>query len=152
MVLLAGAGLMIKSVRRMSVDRGFETAGVLTAKIDPSSDRYRDPDQVVAFYGHVLERMGALPRVQQAGIINSWDYGWRVVVEEQPPVSPEQRDPASRHPVSADYLRAMGIPLITGRFFTDRDVKGGAPVAIIDETLARRHFPSENPLGKHLRF
>jgi putative ABC transport system permease protein len=152
MVLLAGAGLMIKSFRRLSIDRGFETAGVLTAKIDPSSDRYREHDQVVGYYQQVLERIGALPGVQQAGIINSWDYGWRVVVEEQPPIAQDQRDSASRHPVSADYFRAMGIPLIAGRFFTDRDVKGAAPVAIIDETLARRHFPNENPLGKHLRF
>lgn len=153
MVLLVGAGLMIKSFWRLSnADRGFEAAGVLTAKIDPSSDEYREPHRVAAYYRQVLERVSAIPGVRHAGIINSWDYGWRVAVEGDPPIPEEQRPLASRHPVSADYFGAMGIPLRSGRFFTDRDVSGAPPVAIIDETLARRHFPNESPIGKHLRF
>jgi putative ABC transport system permease protein len=153
MVLLIGAGLMVKSLWRLSnVDRGFESAGVLTTKIDPSEDRYKEFNQVVAFYGRLLEHVSAIPGVRHAGIINSWDHDWRVAVEGGPPVPEEQRPLASQHPVSADYFRAMGIPLRSGRFFNDRDVKGALPVAIIDETLARRHFPDENPIGKHLRF
>jgi putative ABC transport system permease protein len=154
MVLSIGGGLMIKSLWRLNnVDRGFETTGVLTAKIDPSGDKYREPHQVVAFYEQLLERVSAIPGVQHAGITNGFlDRLWRVAVDEHPPVPRDQRPTASRHPVSPDYFRAMGIPLRAGRLFTDRDVQGALPVVIIDETLARRHFANEDPTGKHLRF
>lgn len=152
-LLLTGAGLMLKSFWQLSnIDRGFEAGGVLTAKIDPLVDGYLEAPQVVAFYRQVLERLSAIPGAQHVGIINSWDYGWRVAVVGRPEVPDEQRPLASRHPVSSSYFRAMGIPLRAGRFFTDRDVKGAPLIAIIDETLARRHFPDENPIGKHLRF
>ncbi|HKP84936.1 MAG TPA: ABC transporter permease [Blastocatellia bacterium] len=153
-VLLVGAGLMIKSFWRLSnTPRGFDPAGVLTAKVDPSGDRYREPNQVVEFYRQLLERVSAIPGVQHAGITNGFlDRGCLLVIEEHPPVPEEERPGASRYPVSADYFRAMGIPLRAGRFFTDRDVAGAPPVVIIDETVQRRHFPDENPIGKHLRF
>jgi putative ABC transport system permease protein len=153
-VLLAGAGLMIKSFWRLTnANRGFEQEGVLTARIDPLSDRYGNFDQVVAFYQQLLERISAIPGVEYAGITNGFlDRGWKVVVEEHPSIPEDERSVAARHPVSLDYFRAMSIPLRAGRFFTDRDVNGGQPVAIIDETLQRRYFPNENPIGKHLRF
>ncbi len=152
-VLLTGAGLMIKSFWQLSnVNRGFDSAGVLTAKIDPSSDRYRDSQQIVVFYQQALERISAIPSVQHAGIVNNWDYGWRVEVEAEAPIPEEQRPLAARYPVSVDYFKAMRIPLRSGRFFSDRDLVGAPPVVIIDETLARRHFPNSNPIGKHLKF
>jgi putative ABC transport system permease protein len=154
MVLLVGAGLMIKSFWRLNqVHPGFEGEGVLTAKIDLSSDRYREPHQVVVFYQQLLESVSAIPGVEHAGLTNGFlDRIWRVAVEEEPPIPVEQRPTASRHPVSKDYFRAMRIGLRAGRFFTDRDVQGALPVVIIDETLARRHFADQNPIGKHLRF
>ena len=154
MVLLVGAGLMMKSFWRLSnVQTGFECEGVLTAKIDLSGERYREPQQAVAFYQQLLERISAIPGVEHAGLTNGFlDRGWRVHVEEHPMVPEEQRAAASRHPVSADYFGAMGIPLRAGRFFTDRDNRDALPVVIIDETFARRHFAGENPIGKHLRF
>lgn len=152
MVLLVGAGLMVKSFWRLNhTDLGFEPAGVLTAKIDPSEDKYRELDQVVAFYRQLLERVAATPGVEHAGIINSLDSTSPFTVDGHPPVIPEQRPLAATNQVSADYFRAMGIPLRAGRFFTDRDVKNAPPVVIIDEALAHRHFPDENPIGKHLR-
>ncbi len=154
MVLLVGAGLMIKSFWRLiNIHPGFAFEGVLTAKIDLSGDRYREPQQAIAFYQQLLGRISAIPGVQHAGLTNGFlDRGWRVHVEEHPWVPEEQRPLASRHPVSADYFGAMGIPLRAGRFFTDRDSRDALPVVIIDETFARRHFADENPIGKHLRF
>jgi putative ABC transport system permease protein len=97
--------------------------------------------------------VAAIPGVQHAGITNGFlDRLWKIAVDEHSPVPPEQRPPASRHPVSRDYFRAMGISLRAGRLFTDRDVQGALPVVIIDETLSRRHFANEDPIGKHLRF
>jgi predicted permease len=152
MVLLAGAGLMIKSFWRLHhTDPGFDPAGVLTAQIDPADDKYREFDQVVGFYQQLLERLGAVPGVRQVGIINSLDATMPVSVDEHPPVQPEQRPQAASNQVGGDYFRALSVPLREGRFFNDRDVKGTTPVVIIDEALARRHFPGEDPVGKHLR-
>jgi len=154
MVLLTGAGLMIKSFWRLTnVNRGFESRGVLTANIDPAGDRYREPHQVVAFYRQLLERVSALPGVAQAGITNGFlDRGCWIAIAERPPVPEKERPEASRYSVSPDYFRTMNIPLRAGRFFTDRDAAGTPPVVIIDETVQRRHFLNEDPIGKHLIF
>jgi len=131
------------------VDPGFSPKGVLTAQIDPT---YKEFDEVVEFYRGLLERVNAIPGVQRAGIINSIGSTWDFTIDERPPIPKEQRPFASHNQVSGDYFRVMGIPLRAGRFFNDRDVKGSTPVALIDETLARRHFPDENPIGKHVYF
>jgi putative ABC transport system permease protein len=82
----------------------------------------------------------------------AWDQSYRIAIEEGPHIPEEQRPVVGINQVSADYFRAMGIRLRAGRFFSDRDVRGSRPVVIIDETLRRRYFPNENPLGKYLRF
>ncbi len=154
LVLLVGAGLMIKSFWRLTnLPRGFDERRVLTAKLDLASDRYGKFEQAAAFYQQLLERVSAIPGVEYAGLTNGFlDRAWRVTIAEHAPLPEEEKPIASRHPVSPDYFRAMSIPIRAGRFFQDRDVKGAPPVVIIDETLARRYFPDENPLGKHLRF
>jgi putative ABC transport system permease protein len=151
MLLLVGGGLMIKSFWRLSrVNLGYEPAGVLTAKIDPSGTRYETFAGVTAFYQELLERVRVIPGMRDAGTINSLNAGFSFSIDEHPTLPPEQKPGASINQVSADYFRAMGIPLRAGRFFTDRDVKGTQPVVIIDETLAQRYFPDENPIGKHI--
>jgi putative ABC transport system permease protein len=152
MVLLAGAGLVIKSFWRLNqTDPGFNPAGVLTAQLDPSGDRYKEFPQVVGFYDQLLERVGSIPGVQNVGIINSLDATMPASVDEHAPVPQEQRPQVATNQVSGDYFRAMGIPLRAGRFFNARDVKGAPAVVIIDEALARKQFPGEDPLGKHLK-
>jgi putative ABC transport system permease protein len=100
----------------------------------------------------VLERVGTIPGVERVGIVNSLGSSWGYDVEEHPPVPKEEQPDAANNQVSEAYFRAMGIPLRAGRFFDDRDVAGTQKVAIIDETLARRSFPDEDPIGKHLRY
>jgi putative ABC transport system permease protein len=151
MVLLVGGGLMIKSFWRLAhVNLGYEPAGVLTANIDPSGDRYKEFDGVTAFYQELLERVRAIPGVRDAGIINSLNASFSFSIDEHTPPPSEQRPSAQINQVSADYFRAMGIPLRAGRFFTDQDVKGAQEIVIIDETFAQRHFPGEDPIGKHI--
>ena len=151
MVLLVGGGLMTRSFWRLAhVNLGYEPAGVLTAKIDPSGERYKELAQVNAFYQELLERVGAIPGVKHAGIINSLNAGFSLSIDEHPPLPPEQQLSAQINQVSADYFKAMGIPLRTGRFFDDHDVKGAQPVVIIDENLAQLDFPGEDPIGKHI--
>ncbi len=150
MILLVGAGLMLKSFWRLNhVDPGFSPAGVLTAQIDPT---YKEFDEVVEFYRQLLERVSAIPGARHASVINSIGSSWDFTIDERPPIPKEQRPIASHNQVSGDYFRVMGIPLRAGRFFNDRDVKGAPLVALIDETLQRRHFPNENPIGKHVFF
>jgi putative ABC transport system permease protein len=153
LVTLVGAGLMIKSFWRLAhVNPGFEPAGALTAQIDPAGANYKEPAQVSAFYKELLARVSAIPGVSHAGIINSLNSSSPVSVDEHPPVPPEQQHQAQTNQVSGDYFRAMGIPLRAGRTFDERDAKGATGVIIVDESLARREFPNENPLGKHLHF
>jgi predicted permease len=153
LMLLIGAGLMSKSLWLLShADPGFEPAGALIAKLDPTGDRYREPRQLIVFYERLLERLAAIPGVESAGLKNNWDQGYEIAIEERPQVPEEQRPMVGLNQVSADFFRSMGIRLRAGRFFSDRDVRGAQPVVIIDETLQRRFFPDENPLGKHLRF
>src|ERR1041384_6468758 len=151
MVLLIGGGLMIKSLWRLGrVDLGYKPAGVLTAKIDPSGARYETFGAVTTFYRELLERVRAIPGVGEAAVINSLRASFPFSIEEQPPLPPEQKPAASINQVSPDYFRAMGIPLRAGRFFTDRDAKGAPPVVIVDEYFARRYFPNDDPIGKHI--
>ncbi|HKS43402.1 MAG TPA: ABC transporter permease [Blastocatellia bacterium] len=150
MVLLVGAGLMVKSFWRLAhVNPGYEPAGVLTARIDPGAN-YKEFEQVTALYQGLLERVSTIPGVRSAGVINSLNASFSFSVDEHPPLPPEQRASAAINQVSADYFKAMGIPLRAGRFFTDRDVRGTTPVVIISETFAQQHFPNEDPIGKHL--
>jgi putative ABC transport system permease protein len=142
---------MVKSFWRLAhVNPGYEPAGVLTAKIDPSGARYESLAGVTALYQELLERIRAIPGVRDAGTINSLNAGFSFTIDEHPPLPPEQKPGASINQVSADYFRAMGIPLRSGRFFTDRDVKGAPAVVIIDESFAQRYFPGEDPIGKHI--
>jgi putative ABC transport system permease protein len=89
--------------------------------------------------------------VLKTGLINSLDSSWPFSIDEHPPVADEQRPLASSNQVNPNYFAAMGIPLRAGRSFTDRDTNSAPPVILIDETLANRYFPGENPVGKHLR-
>jgi putative ABC transport system permease protein len=153
MVVLVGGGLTIKDFWRLAhVDLGYEPEGVLTAQIDPSGARYKEFEQVASFYQELLGRISAIPGARYAGAINSNDVAISYGVDEHTPLPPEKQPLAQTNHVSPDYFNAMGIPLRAGRFFNDRDAKGSQPVAIIDETLARREFPSENPVGKHIAF
>jgi putative ABC transport system permease protein len=153
MVTLVGAGLMIKSFWRLAhVNPGFEPAGALTAQIDPAGANYKEPAQISRFYKDLLARVSAIPGVSHAGIINSLNSSSPISVDEHPPISPEQQHQAQTNQVSDDYFRAMGIPLRAGRTFAERDTKGATGVVIVDESLARREFPNENPIGKHLHF
>jgi putative ABC transport system permease protein len=153
MVTLVGAGLMIKSFWRLAhVDPGYEPAGVLTAKIDPAGPTFQQPGRTNAFYRELLTRVSSIPGVSEVGIINSLNSGWSFTIDEHPPLASEQRPQAQSNQVSAGYFRAQGIPLRAGRFFDDHDAEGAPLVVVIDESIARRDFPTENPIGKHLRF
>ncbi|RPI25443.1 MAG: ABC transporter permease [Acidobacteria bacterium] len=153
LVLLIGAGLMIRSFLGLSrVNPGFNPKGVLTASITLPRSHYKEPGQRVEFLRKLFAELRAVPGVQAAGAttclpLTQHNTGTGLVIEGRPVPPPTEIPLVWFRIVNADYFRAMQIPLIRGRVFREEDQKG-PPVALINETLARRFFPNEDPVGK----
>jgi putative ABC transport system permease protein len=158
-VLVTSAGLLVRSfVLLGQVHSGAQAPpeSVLSMKISPIPSKYRNSDQIIPFYKRVLERAQATPGVTYAAISDSlppdrqYDYDTFVIQGQQ--LAPGDINPAVTCPiVSPDYFRALGVPLIRGRFFTEHDNGDAPPVVIISESLARRYFPNDNPIGRRLK-
>jgi putative ABC transport system permease protein len=158
MVLLAGAGLFVRSFLRLAqADAGFVPAGATSMVIGLRGERYAQPEQQLAFANALLARLRSLPDVQAAGLANMLPLNYGIikdrdfVIEGRPEVARTAMPRTSHNVVSPDYLRAMGIRLLRGRDFTEHDNSAAPGVAIINETLARQHFPNEDPLGRRIQ-
>ena len=159
LVLLIGAGLLIRSYQRITdANPGFDAENVLSFRVSLPGFRYKTPDDVIAFYKRFEERLAALPGVQHVGSnyllpLSSVALGWEPITVEGyvPKAAGEDLIIASSGYISPDYFRAMGMPLIKGRYFDDRDVRGAPDVAIVDDKLTERFWPNEDPLGKRMR-
>lgn len=155
-VLLIGAGLMIHSFARLqSVNPGFRPDHVLTMKFTLPKARY-DGLKIAQFHQRVLERVSALPGVQLAGLtrdlpLSGADPSLNFTVESRPVLSSSQQPRAKFRAVSADYFAAMGIPLVKGRYFTSADTESAPGVAVINDVMARKFFPGEDPIGKRIQ-
>jgi putative ABC transport system permease protein len=154
LVLLAGAGLLVKSFDRLlQVRTGFQPEGLLAARIDLPPAKYREPRAQTEFMNRLLEKLGGLPDVRQAAISaglpfhDAMDVG---ISFDQPPDAAVAGTTANYYGVSASYFKTMGIPLIRGRFFTERDYAMSPPVVVINETMAATFFANDNPIGKRL--
>jgi putative ABC transport system permease protein len=149
-VLLVGAGLLIRSfVKLTSVDPGYRAENLLTARIS-LPPRYRDNLRLAQFYEQILQRLAALPGVASVGATShlpllSYNLGAMLSVEGRAPLDV----PISS--VNPDYFRTMGIGLRAGRFLNDGDTQDAPSVAVLSETLARRLFPNQDPLGKRFK-
>jgi putative ABC transport system permease protein len=156
MVLLVGAGLLIKSFLRLrSVDPGFDHSNALTVGIQLSQRKYPEENQRVAFYKQLNEKVAALPGVQAVGAamvtpLSDNDYVLPFMIQGRPPYPAGSAPTANYYSVTPGYFKAMGIPLLRGRLFTERDTKDTPRVVIINETMAKRFFPGEDPIGKRL--
>jgi putative ABC transport system permease protein len=156
-VLLAGAGLLFRSFLRLqSVNTGFVSEQVLTARLTPSGPNFTQQADFNKFYTQVLEKIGAVPGVIDAGIINNLPLnpgpttGFRV--EGRPITTPDKWPMVNYRTVSPNYFRAMSIPVVQGRAYTDRDDTNAPLVMIINQQTAREIFPDENPVGKRITF
>lgn len=156
-VLLITAGLLLRSFLRLrSQDVGCITKNVLTLNFFLRGDKYSKPEQIVAFDTQMLEKVRSLPGVRAAGVTNVVPggdyYGNREVwIPEHPPLSPGDHIFASYRTADPGYFSAIGIPLIRGRFFRENERLDRDKVVIVNQTLVRRDFPHEDPIGKHLR-
>jgi putative ABC transport system permease protein len=157
LVLLIGAGLLIVSLERLSrIDPGFQPDHLLTANINLPAARYGTPERIGAFIRQTLEGVSAVPGVQAAAIttalpLGGGDWGKFVTIDGQPaPPSLPQVPMIQHRQITTDYFRAIGATLRRGRALTDRDRPPQAGVAVINETMARRFWPDEDPLGKRI--
>jgi putative ABC transport system permease protein len=161
LVLLVGAGLLLKSFQKLQeVDPGFRPDHLLTMQVSLPATKYKDPQQIDAFYAQALEKVKALPGVESAcvstslpmsvaggsGSSGSFSIDGRTV-------APGEMSPwGSRWFAGSNYFQTMGIPLLKGRYFDDRDLRDAPQVAIIDETMERKFWADEDPVGKRISF
>jgi predicted permease len=156
-LLVIAAGLMIRSFWALShVDPGFRSEHVLTARITPNQSFCNDAPRCIAFYRSLLDQVQAFPGVTGAALVNTLPLGGRVAKRS---LKIENFvDPAGNiaplfwlNMVTPDYFRVMGIPILSGRGFSDADISG-APVALVTVETARRYWPNQSAVGKHIRF
>ena len=156
MILLVGAGLMIRSLQQLqNVAPGFESHGVLTLTAAVSRDKFPSPTQFIAFFEHVLERVRTLPGVQAAGVVDDIPLNGNgshqpISIEGQPEVAMADQPEVDVRLISAGYMQAMHIPVIRGRDFGTEDVADRPGTVLISESMARRFWPGEDPIGKRL--
>jgi putative ABC transport system permease protein len=159
LVLLIGAGLMIRSFGRlMSVDPGFNPERVITIRLTLPDAKYPDRARWTAFHQELLRRVRALPAIDAAGINSAVPLeggGFDGPVMAEGGELPNRSRPGTQtlfQTSSPEYFRAMGIQVLKGRVFTDRDTADAAAVAVVDESLAQRLFPNADPIGKRIAF
>ena len=158
LILLVGAGLMIKSLYRLlSVDPGFQAARVLKLDMSLRTERYKNDAALVAFWRRVLEGVRAIPGAESAslgtGIPLTDDHSRTdITLEGRPAARPGGNPHPDVHTVSPDYEKTLGIRLLLGRGFTDADRENGQRVAMVNAMLAARLFPGVDPIGKRFTF
>ena len=156
-ILLIGAGLMLKSFWALiHVGPGFRSENILTARLSLPRSRYPDNRRIAALEEQVQEYLRAKLGVQSAGFatyvpLSGLENGWSFLIEGRPPLPVGTHNVAEYRPVSAGYFETIGIPLLRGRSFTPADT-GEAPwVVVINDSMAREYWPSENPIGQRLQ-
>jgi predicted permease len=159
LVLLIGAGLMVRSlVRLVAVDPGFRPERVLTAMLDLPFSKYGNAAQIAAFFQPLLQQLAADPAVVAAAVSNDvpLEGGEAMTptyrVEGQPTPAGQPLPRAALHVASEDYLRTLGVPLMEGRGFTLQDDARSPLVAIVNRELARQWWPGRSAVGRRLAF
>src|SRR5262245_2422365 len=158
LVLLVGAGLMVKGFARLTEKQhqGFDPRHVLTLRATLPPSRFAEGRQIAAFHRQAQERLSALPGVESASSAsflpgsNDWD-SIEFQIDGRPAPPPGQEREITYQKAGADYFRTVRIPIVKGRAFSANDVDGAPRVAVISETLARRYFPNEDPIGRRVK-
>jgi len=156
-ILLIGAGLMVKSLSALiHVAPGFRSESVLTARLSMPRSRYPDNHRIAALEGELTESLRGTSGMQSAGFatyvpLSGLENGWSFVIAGRPPLPTGTYNMTNYRPVSAGYFETMGIPLRQGRSFTSADTTESPWVVMINDSMARKYWPSENPIGQRLQ-
>ncbi|HEX3187381.1 MAG TPA: ABC transporter permease [Pyrinomonadaceae bacterium] len=156
-VLLVGAGLMMKSLMRLlQTNIGFNTENLLTMGVVLSPAKYTDPNKLTNFYAQLNERVNALPGVAGAGTVDilplTSGNTTRFIIDGDPIPAPGKETEANSRVVNQHYFKTIGVPLLAGRMFDDRDDVNAPPVVIIGKTIADRLFAGRDPVGRQIRY
>ena len=155
LLLLIGAGLLVRSFKHLlNVDPGFDSQNVLTMNVNLPTVKYADAQKQISFFDELLRRVSALPGVRSAAISAALPLTFKRITpllpEGQPEVPLAQRPFLDIEAVSPGWFETMRVPLRGGRDFTAADNIQGHKVVIVNETFARRYWPNQNPIGKHV--
>ena len=156
-VLLTGSGLMIRSFSKLvQVSPGFNRENLLTMEYRVPRDKYREGKQQWEFHRRVVENIRALPGVKSASAVLALPYSGNFGTVDFVPLDraepPKGEEPqAERNSADPYYFETMQIPVLRGRVFTEQDDAGTQPVAVINQTMAKRYWPGDNPIGKEIR-
>jgi putative ABC transport system permease protein len=155
-MLLVGAALLVQSVRRLTAeDPGFRPQGVITMNLQLSGAAYAQWPDVSRFHSLIVESLRDRPGVTAAGSSNFQPLapGWRIpfLIRGAARPNPGEEPTAQYHSVSEGYFEALGAPIVRGRDFSPHDTAESRGVVIINETLARKYFPAEDPVGRTIR-
>jgi putative ABC transport system permease protein len=157
LVLLTGAGLMIRSANQFaSAPLGFRTEGLLRSRIQLPQSGYTRPEERIRFYGDLLDQLLATHEIEEAALSSALPTAGSgpvtvLAVEGRPDPGRNTVLDTGTQTISPEYFRVMGLPLKEGRFFDDRDRLDGEPVAIVNEALVAKYLPGEDPIGRHIR-
>ena len=157
-VLLAGAGLFIRSLRVLhATDPGFRTASVLTMRVNASRASFPQQPQLRQFYDQLIERVRALPGVSGAAVatdlfLSNTPSSGMFTLEDRAPFPPSEQIEATTDAVSPGFFEMMQVPLVHGRFLDSRDRDGGARAILVNETFAKRYWPNQDPVGQRMVF
>ena len=150
-ILLAGSGLMIRSLARLlSVNPGFEAENVLTLRLNPTG---MSRDSIPSFFTEMVRRLEALPGVRSAAIgdcppLNGGCNGTVITFPDRPEVALDQAPGIGMHTMTPGWFRTMNVPLLAGRLYDETDRIGTPKVVVISESAAKRFWPNDNPIGK----
>jgi putative ABC transport system permease protein len=158
MVLVIGAGMLVRSLRALTdLDFGFRPENILTVRMSMPPGRYPDVTRLHSFYDRLLERLSGVPGVEAVGLNNllpiqmtytNMDF----TVEGRPNDRPGYEPFAEHRTVNADFFRAMGIPVVSGRSFTRAENRPGSGVVVISKRAATLYWPNVDPVGKRLAY
>jgi predicted permease len=158
LLLLIGAGLLIRSYQRVwNAYPGFDSHNVLSLRLSLPSVKYPKPESITEFFRRLVERLQAAPDVESVATTYSLPMStvalaWEpIAIEGYAPAGAQELIISNVRIVSPDYFRTMRIPLVKGRYFDVRDAKGAPETVIVDESLAERFWPNEDPIGKRLQ-
>ena len=155
-ILLAGAGLMIRSFFRMQqADLGFDSTNVITANLPLAEEQYPDPRRLNEYLRSILTSVSAVPGVRDAALtsalpLQGWGYGMPFMIGGQPFVDRANRQFCFFKMVCPSYFRTLGMRVRRGRFLNEHDVAGAPAVTVINETMARKYFVNRDPLGQRV--
>jgi putative ABC transport system permease protein len=155
LLLLIGAGLLLRSFSRLlSVDPGYDAHNILTMSVSLPTVKYAKPETQIAFFDEMLRRVSALPGVRSAAMSAARPLTFirmtPVLAEGQANVPLPQRPFVDIEAISRQWFQTVGVPLLLGRPFTEADNAQAPKVVIVNETFARRYWPNDNPIGKHI--